>query len=97
MERTEILKWDAKMKNGQTIDYGEVTDEYLKRMDLPKVDDISDSLWVEWKDNALHAAEQELKRMADLARVWSSNLFSNQFQSTECLDIPLLNPLQNPF
>lgn len=58
------------MKSGETIDYEQVTDEYLKRMKIPKLEHIAESLWEEWHENAIIAAEQELKRMADLARVW---------------------------
>ena len=71
IDRNKLLKWDAMKKKGGNIDFNDVLNEYLARQNLDSYDDIDESIWTEWNDHAVVAAESEIKRMKDVERVCS--------------------------
>eukprot|EP01084_Bolivina_argentea_P122540 217144_1 len=62
LDRSKILKWNQKKKDGNAISFDDVIKEYILRKNLSSLRDIDDDVWSEWHDYAIVAAEDELER-----------------------------------
>mmetsp|Transcript_27814 Transcript_27814/g.45879 ORF Transcript_27814/g.45879 Transcript_27814/m.45879 type:complete len:871 (+) Transcript_27814:28-2640(+) len=78
VNKIQLLPWEAKKKSGEEISYEDVMEEFAKRCGYDSVSDVPENIFAEWNDNALVAAEAELKRITELKYLEQQRVIEKQ-------------------